>query len=57
MNLKPFDLTSSKHSPDPKKGETWYHHHAPLSQTFGDYICVKKSTMKELGQLFRQAFS
>jgi hypothetical protein len=36
---------------------SWYHHHAPFSQTFGDYVCLKKSTLKELGSFLQDTLS
>jgi hypothetical protein len=45
-----FQMIPSKLEPDPQSTDhSWYHHHAPFAQTFGDYVCLKKSTLKELG--------
>lgn len=43
-----YNLISSVMPPNPEQ-HSWYHHHAPFSQTFGDYICLKKSTLHEIG--------
>ncbi len=51
MNVRnKFELIPSKLTPAPKSTEhSWYHHHSPFAQTFGDYVCLKKSSLKDLG--------
>ena len=47
-------MPTSKLPPAPDATDhSWYHHHAPFAQTFGDYVCLKKSTLKELGSFFK----
>ena len=36
---------------------SWWHHHAPMYQKFGDYLCVKRSTLREMGGLLTEAFA
>ena len=46
----PYMLMSSKLPPNPPQ-QSWYHYQAPVYQTFGDYVCIKKSflnTTKEI---------
>ena len=63
MNSKPstkrdpnakFHQVPSKLPPAPDSTDhSWYHHHAPFAQTFGDYVCLKKSTLRELGSFLK----
>jgi hypothetical protein len=39
--------------PNPEQ-HSWYHHHAPFAQNFVDYVCLKRSTLNDLG-VFMQA--
>ncbi len=49
-------MPTSKLPPAPDSTDhSWYHHHAPFAQTFGDYVCLKKSTLKELGSFLKSA--
>jgi hypothetical protein len=49
-----YQLISSALPPDPEQ-HSWYHHHAPFSQNFGDYVCLKKSTLRELGMFLKDS--
>jgi len=49
-----YHLISSELPPNPDQ-HSWYHHHAPFSQNFGDYVCLKKSTLKELGTFLKDS--
>ena len=51
-----YNLISSVLPPAPEE-HSWYHHHAPFSQTFGDYVCLKRDTLKELGAFLHDALS
>ena len=49
-----FHQIPSKLPPAPDATDhSWYHHHAPFAQTFGDYVCLKKSTLRELGSFMK----
>lgn len=50
-----YHLLNSANPPNPTQ-HSWYHHHAPFSQNFGDYVCLKRSTLKDLGGFMRDAF-
>jgi len=49
-----YHLISSAMPPDPQQ-HSWYHHHAPFSQNFGAYVCLKRDTLQELGTFMRDA--
>lgn len=49
-----YHLLNSKLPPNPPE-QSWYHYHAPLSQNFGDYVCLKRSTLKELGTFLKDS--
>lgn len=49
-----YHLISSALPPDPHQ-HSWYHHHAPFSQNFGAYVCLKRDTLQELGTFLRDA--
>lgn len=49
-----YNLISSNLPPNPE-GHSWYHHHAPFSQSFGDYVCLKKSVLHELGVFLKDS--
>ncbi len=49
-----YHLISSAMPPNPEQ-HSWYHHHAPFSQNFGDYVCLKKSTLQDLGVFLRDS--
>lgn len=34
---------------------SWYHHHAPFSQNFGEYVCVKRSALKDIGTFLKDS--
>jgi len=48
-------LIGSKLPPAPSQAHSYYHHHAPFSQSFGDYVCVKKETLRDLGMFIRDS--
>ena len=39
--ISPYALISSQLPPNPSQ-QSWYHYQAPVYQSFGDYICIKK---------------
>lgn len=39
--ISPYVMISSQLPPNPAQ-QSWYHHQAPVYQSFGDYICIKK---------------
>lgn len=49
-----YHLISSAMPPNPEQ-HSWYHHHAPFSQNFGDYVCLKRSTLQDLGTFLRDS--
>lgn len=49
-----YHLIPSNSAPNPEQ-HSWYHHHSPFSQNFGDYVCLKRSTLKELGVFMKDA--
>lgn len=49
-----YMLISSALPPAPEE-HSWNHHHAPFAQTFGDYVCLKRDTLRELGGFLRDA--
>lgn len=49
-----YQLISSGLPPNPQQ-HSWYHHHAPFAQNFGEYVCLKRSHLKELGVFLRDA--
>jgi hypothetical protein len=48
-------LMPSNLPPAPLQGHSYYHHHAPFAQDFGDYICLKKDTLREVGGFLRDS--
>lgn len=50
-----YHLINSENPPAPEQSESWYHHHAPFSQNFGDYVCLKRSSLKDLGVFLKDA--
>jgi hypothetical protein len=48
-------LMGSKLPPAPAQAHSYYHHHAPFSQDFGDYVCVKKETLRDFGMFIRDS--
>jgi hypothetical protein len=48
-----YQRLASALPPNPEQ-HSWYHHHAPFAQNFGDYVCLKRSTLNDLG-VFMQA--
>jgi hypothetical protein len=50
-----YHLLNSNRPPNPTE-HSWYHYHAPFSQNFGDYVCVKRSTLRDFGTFIKDAF-
>jgi len=50
-----FHLINSSTAPSPPSAQSWQHYHAPFSQNFGDYVCLKRSTLKDLGVFLKDA--
>jgi hypothetical protein len=48
-------LIGSRLPPAPAQAHSYYHHHAPFSQDFGDYVCVKKDTLRDFGMFIRDS--
>lgn len=51
-----YHLLNSNRPPNPTE-HSWYHYHAPFSQNFGDYVCVKRSTLRDVGTFLRDALT
>lgn len=51
-----YSLISASLPPAPE-AHSWYHHHAPFAQNFGDYVCLKRSTLQELGTFMHDALA
>jgi hypothetical protein len=51
-----FNLISSNLPPAPSGSHSFYHHHAPFSQDFGEYVCLKKDTLRDVGMFLRDSF-
>lgn len=49
-----YHLLNSNRPPNPTE-HSWYHYHAPFSQNFGDYVCVKRSTLRDVGTFLKDA--
>jgi hypothetical protein len=49
------NLIGSNLPPAPSGSHSYYHHHAPFSQDFGDYVCIKKETLRDLGMFLRDS--
>ena len=49
-----YHMISSTLPPNPEQ-HSWYHHHAPFSQNFGDYVCIKRSTLQDMGTFLRDS--
>lgn len=43
-------------SPAPET-HSWYHHHAPFAQTFGDYVCIKKDNLNDIANFLKLMFA
>jgi len=52
----PYMLTPSNNAPNPEQ-QSWYHYNAPIYQTFGDYVCIKKSYIDNMRGLVHELFS
>jgi hypothetical protein len=50
-----YNLIGSNLPPAPSGSHSYYHHHAPFSQDFGDYVCVKKDTLRDVGMFLRDS--
>src|SRR5689334_6694049 len=51
--ISPYALIASKLPPNPTQ-QSWYHYQAPVYQTFGDYVCIKKSFLKNAKNLLNE---
>lgn len=51
-----YHLLNSNRPPNPTE-HSWYHYHAPFSQNFGDYVCLKRSTLRDLGSFLKDALT
>jgi hypothetical protein len=49
-----YNRIASAMPPNPEQ-HSWYHHHAPFSQNFGDYVCLKRSTLKQMGMFLKDS--
>lgn len=50
-----YNLIGSNLPPAPPGSHSYYHHHAPFSQDFGDYVCLKKDSLRDLGMFLRDS--
>ena len=50
-----YNLIGSKLPPAPSGSHSYYHHHSPFSQDFGDYVCIKKDTLRDVGMFLRDS--
>ena len=50
-----FSLIPSNLPPAPPGSHSYYHHHAPFSQDFGDYVCLKKDTLRDISMFLRDS--
>lgn len=48
--LSKYEIESLYSPPDPPQN-SWYHYHAPITQRFGDYLCVKRSFLRDIGEV------
>lgn len=53
--ISPYALVSSQLAPNPPQ-QSWYHYQAPVYQTFGDYVCIKKSFLNNARALMKEVF-
>jgi len=54
--ISPYALISSELPPDPQQ-QSWYHYQAPVYQSFGDYVCIKKSFLNNAKDLLNEVFT
>lgn len=54
--VSPYVLISSQQAPNPPQ-QSWYHYQAPVYQSFGDYICIKKSFLNEARNIVHDIFA
>ena len=54
--ISPYAMVSSQLPPNPTQ-QSWYHYQAPNYQTFGDYVCIKKSFLREAKNLMNEVFT
>ncbi len=54
--ISPYALVSSQLAPDPAQ-QSWYHYQAPIYQSFGDYLCIKKSFINNARDLINDVFT
>lgn len=52
-----YHRTSSNLPVNSPNQHSWYHHHAPFSQNFGDYVCIKRSALKDVGTFLSDTLS
>lgn len=50
-----YNLIGSNLPPAPAGSHSYYHHHSPFSQDFGDYVCLKKDTLRDVGMFLRDS--
>lgn len=53
--INKYNLIPSNLPPAPPGSHSYYHHHAPFSQDFGDYVCLKKDTLKDISMFIRDS--
>jgi hypothetical protein len=51
----PFVITPSQLPPNPQQ-RSWYHHQAPIYQSFGDYVCIKREFLDNAKNLVNDIF-
>ena len=54
--ISPYALISSQLPVDPPQ-HSWYHYQAPVYQSFGDYVCIKKSFINNAKDLLNEVFT
>ena len=53
--VSPYVLMSSQLPPNPEQ-QSWYHYQAPNYQSFGDYICIKRSFLNDSKNIINDIF-
>ena len=54
--ISPYAMIASELPPNPRQN-SWYHYQAPVYQTFGDYVCIKKSFIMNAKNLLNEVFT
>jgi hypothetical protein len=54
--ISPYAMIASKLPPNPQQ-QSWYHYQAPVYQSFGDYVCIKKSFIMNAKNLVNEIFT